>query len=88
MIPFESNTKLWGKTEGFEEKKEMDKLMEKELPLEQKDEEMNGSEDEDNDDEDEESEDSDDDDDEDDDQLLDSELSERNFRFSQHEEEE
>jgi hypothetical protein len=48
---------------------------------------MNGSEDDDNDEE-EESEESDDDEDEDDDQLLDSELSERNFRFSQHDEEE
>jgi hypothetical protein len=34
MLPFESNTKLWGKTEGVEEKKEDDKMMEEEIPLE------------------------------------------------------
>jgi hypothetical protein len=34
MLPFESNTKLWGKTEGVEEQKEDDKMMEEEIPLE------------------------------------------------------
>jgi hypothetical protein len=34
MLPFESDTKLWGKTESVEEKKEVDKLIKEELPLE------------------------------------------------------
>jgi hypothetical protein len=34
MLPFETNTKLWGKTEKVEEKKEEDKLIKEELQLE------------------------------------------------------
>jgi hypothetical protein len=33
MLPFESNTKLWGKIEGLEVKKEEDEMMEQEIPL-------------------------------------------------------